>query len=119
MNPLPSVPDMRGSWLGRLLLERGIGFSCLLIFLNAWNQFRPLLGERGLLPVRNFIQRVPFSEAPSLFHWFAQDHAFAIAAAGGIVFFAAGSDRRGVADTVGAALTGLSIYCISQRFCDV
>ena len=119
MNPLLSVPDMRGSWLGRLLLERGIGFSCLLIFLNAWNQFRPLLGERGLLPVRNFIQRVPFSEAPSLFHWFAQDHAFAIAAAGGIVFFAAGSDRRGVADTVGAALTGLSIYCISQRFCDV
>ena len=40
---------MRGSWLGRLLLERGIGFICLLIFLNAWNQFRPLLGERGLL----------------------------------------------------------------------
>jgi hypothetical protein len=38
-------------------------------FLNVVNQFRPLLGERGLLPVPDYLKRVSFGEAPSLFHW--------------------------------------------------
>jgi hypothetical protein len=102
-----------------LLLEREIGFICLLIFLNAWNQFRPLLGERGLLPVRDFIQRVTFSEALSLFYRFPQERAFAIAAASGIVLVVVVLTGVASRTTVGAAPTGLSIYCISPRFCDV
>jgi len=37
-------------------------------FLVTANQFRPLLGERGLLPAPRFLAAVPFRRAPSLFH---------------------------------------------------
>ena len=57
--------DGRGYWLTRLLLEGGIGVICLVAFLVALNQFRPLLGARGLLPVRLFVKQVPFRESPS------------------------------------------------------
>ncbi len=64
---------MLQTWLGelaltRVLLQRGLGAIYLLAFLNALNQFKPLLGERGLLPVPAFLARVSFREAPSLFH---------------------------------------------------
>jgi hypothetical protein len=85
VNLLGNAKDVRGSWLARLLLERGIACICLLAFWNAWNQYCPLLGEHGLLPVRNFIQRYPFGEAPSLFYWFPRDSAFQIAAAAGML----------------------------------
>ena len=54
--------------LARLLLQRGLAAVYLVAFLVARNQFRPLLGERGLLPVTAFLRAVPFARAPSLFH---------------------------------------------------
>jgi len=54
--------------LARLLLQRGLGALYLLAFAGALGQFRPLLGERGLLPVPAFLERVRFWDAPSLFH---------------------------------------------------
>ena len=74
------VLDTKGYWLTRLLLERGIGVICLVAFLVALNQFRPLLGERGLQPVPLFVKRVPFRESPSLFYLFPRDAAFTTAA---------------------------------------
>ncbi len=68
--------DVRGYWLTRLLLERGIGIICLVAFLVALNQFKPLLGERGLLPVPLFVRQIPFRETPSLFYWWPKDAAF-------------------------------------------
>ncbi len=67
-------------WLPRLLFQRGLGLVYLIAFLVALNQFRPLLGEHGLLPVPLFVQRVAFREAPSLFFLFPNDRAFAAAA---------------------------------------
>ena len=64
---LMNVDDPRGLWLARLLLERGIGLICLIAFIVALNQFKPLLGERGLLPVPLFVKQVSFRETPSLF----------------------------------------------------
>ena len=55
-------------WLARLVLERGIGAIYFVAFLVALNQFTPLLGERGLLPVPRFLEYVPFRASPSLFH---------------------------------------------------
>ena len=72
--------DARGYWLTRLLLDRGIALICLVAFLVALNQFKPLLGERGLLPVSLFVKQVPFSESPSLFYLFPRDIAFTLAA---------------------------------------
>ncbi len=77
--------DAKDSWLSRLLLERGIAAICLVAFINALNQFKPLLGERGLTPVQLFIKRVPFSQSPSLFYLFPRDWAFTLAAWIGIL----------------------------------
>jgi Lipase maturation factor len=79
------MEDVRGYWLTRLLLERGIGIICLIAFLVALNQFRPLLGERGVLPVPIFVKQVPFRASPSLFYWFPRDAAFTAASWIGIV----------------------------------
>ncbi len=79
------MEDTRGYWLTRMLLERSIGIICLIAFLVALNQFKPLLGERGLLPVPLFIRQVPFRESPSLFYWCARDWAFTTAAWLGVV----------------------------------
>jgi len=47
-------------------------------YLVAINQFRPLLGKEGLLPVPRFLERVSFKRAPSIFHWHYSDQFFAI-----------------------------------------
>ena len=67
-------------WAPRFLFQRGLGFIYLIAFLIAINQFRPLLGEHGLLPVPLFVKQVPFRASPSLFYFFTNDRAFAIAA---------------------------------------
>ncbi len=41
----------------------------LVAFISALNQFRPLLGERGLQPVPAFLKRASFWQAPSIFHF--------------------------------------------------
>lgn len=58
-----------GYGLSRLVLQRALACVYLVAFLSAAFQFRALLGDRGLLPVRAFVRRVPFRAAPGLFHW--------------------------------------------------
>src|SRR6266536_3050000 len=72
-------------WLTRLVIERMLGLIYFAAFLVAANQFRPLLGERGLLPVPLFLSRVRFIEAPSLFHVRYSDPLLMVVAWGGIV----------------------------------
>lgn len=55
--------------LARLLLQRGMAVLYLLAFFSVKLQCKPLIGERGLLPVPSFLERVGFRDAPSLFHW--------------------------------------------------
>ena len=56
-------------WVARLLLQRGMAAIYCLAFLTVVRQFKPLLGERGLLPAPAFLEGVSFRQAPSLFHW--------------------------------------------------
>lgn len=72
-------------WLTRTVFQRGLGLIYLIAFLNAVNQFKPLLGERGLLPVPAWVKLVPFRESPSLFYLFPKDAAFTAAAWVGVV----------------------------------
>ena len=60
-----AAPDY---WLTRFVFERAIGAIYLVAFLATVNQFRPLLGERGLLPAPDFIGAIPFRASPTLFH---------------------------------------------------
>ncbi len=55
--------------VARVMVQRGVAFTYLIAFLNVRAQFRPLLGEHGLLPVPRFLDRVTFRQAPSLFQW--------------------------------------------------
>lgn len=81
--------------LTRACLQRGLALLFLIAFLNALNQFKPLLGERGLLPVPQFVKETPFRSSPSLFFFMPSDLAFTVAAWIGLVLSC-------------AALTGLS-----------
>jgi hypothetical protein len=69
-----------GDWYARFLFERMLAAMYLVGFAAAANQFVPLLGERGLLPVSRFTQVVPFRASPSLFFLSPTDTAFRIAA---------------------------------------
>jgi hypothetical protein len=64
-------------WLGRLLLERGAAAVYLIAFIAAALQFRPLIGEHGMLPVPRFLAGQPFWRTPSVFHLRYSDRLFA------------------------------------------
>lgn len=55
--------------IAREILQRGFAVLFLIAFVNAWNQFPPLLGEHGLLPAPRFIALTTARQAPSLFRW--------------------------------------------------
>ncbi|WP_149823908.1 lipase maturation factor family protein [Streptomyces tailanensis] len=69
-----TAPDY---WLSRLLFQRALAVIYLVAFLGAALQFRALLGERGMLPIPRFVERVPFRHSPSVFHFHYSDRFFA------------------------------------------
>jgi hypothetical protein len=66
-----------GDWLGRLVFQRALALIDLVAFLVAANQFRPLLGEHGMLPIQRYVARVPWKRAPSIFQAHYSDRFFA------------------------------------------
>ena len=71
-------------WLTRALFQRSMGLLYLVAFLAALHQFCPLLGERGLLPVPQFLKYAKFSQAPSLFFLHYSDRFLRAVACAGI-----------------------------------
>ncbi|WP_436345884.1 lipase maturation factor family protein [Natronorubrum sp. FCH18a] len=71
-------------WLVRFLFQRGLALLFLLAFLVAANQFRPLAGEDGLLPLEWYAEGASFRERPSLFYVVPTDRAIGIAAWTGV-----------------------------------
>src|SRR6056297_3028397 len=71
-------------WLSRFIIQRGLGLTYLLAFILALNQFRPLSGENGLLPISQFLNRISFKRSPSIFHWHYSDRFFSWIAGTGI-----------------------------------
>ena len=55
-------------WLARFIILHGLGIMYLLAFLGVLHQFKPLLGEKGLLPVPKFLKLTNFGQTPSIFH---------------------------------------------------
>ncbi|MFD7020120.1 lipase maturation factor family protein [Streptomyces sp. NPDC059928] len=85
-------------WLSRLVFQRSLAAVYLVAFVAAALQFRALIGERGMLPVPAFVQRVPFRSAPSVFHLRYSDRFFAACAWSGALLSAA--VLAGAADAV-------------------
>ena len=75
-------------WLTRLAFQRALAVVFLIAFLNAANQFKPLLGERGLLPVPLYVKDTTFAASPSLFVFFPKDRVFTTAAWTGVALSA-------------------------------
>jgi hypothetical protein len=75
----------QNAWLSRLLIERSLGAIYLLAFVVARNQFRPLLGDKGLLPVARYLRVASFKHAPSLFQLGYSDRFFGVFAWTGIL----------------------------------
>jgi hypothetical protein len=111
-------------WLSRWVFERGLALTYLVAFAVVINQFRPLLGEHGLLPAPRFVAAVPFKRSPSLFHWRYSDRLLAIVGWTGVVVAAAllleVPQRAGapLAMASWALLWGLylSVVNVGQRF---
>lgn len=111
-------------WLVRLLFQRGLAAIYLIAFVVVLRQFRPLLGERGLLPVPAFLARRPGAARPSLFSWRYSDRILgAVGWAGVLLSIAAllGWTERGpLWVSLGAWLTlwflYLSIVNVGQQF---
>jgi hypothetical protein len=76
-------------WLARLVFQRALAAIYFIAFLVALHQFRPLLGERGLLPVPHFTSQIRFMDAPSIFHWRYSDRMLAVVAWTGLILAAA------------------------------
>ncbi|AWN30971.1 MULTISPECIES: lipase maturation factor family protein [unclassified Streptomyces] len=87
-----------GYWLGRLVFQRLLAVLYVVAFLAAVRQFRALIGARGMLPVPDYVARVPFRAAPSVFHWHYSDRFFALWSWGGVLLAAAVA--AGAADAV-------------------
>ena len=75
-------------WLARIAFQRALGAIYFVAFLVALRQFRPLLGERGLLPVPVFVSQFRFLDSPSIFHWRYSDRMLAVVAWAGLVLSA-------------------------------
>jgi hypothetical protein len=70
--------------LVRLLLQRSFAALYLVAFIVVLRQFKPLLGEHGLLPVPQFLKSVTFRDAPSLFFWHYSDRFLTVIAWAGV-----------------------------------
>jgi hypothetical protein len=81
-----AAPDM---WLARFVVTRGLALVYICAFLNVAEQFRPLLGEHGLMPVPRLVRRASFRQAPSLFHLHYSDRLLGVVAWSGVALAAA------------------------------
>jgi hypothetical protein len=107
---------VRTYWYSRFVFERALALVYVAAFLNAANQFVPLVGARGLLPVTRFVQSVPFSASPSLFYAVPKDTVFRGAAFLGIaltVLLLAGLPQRWGSIPAGAVWATLWVLYLS------
>lgn len=72
-------------WFSRFLIQRALALVYLLAFINVLNQFRPLVGENGLLPVSRILDNRTFKKSPSLFYWHYSDKFLFVVAWTGII----------------------------------
>ncbi|MGW0775368.1 lipase maturation factor family protein [Streptomyces sp. NPDC002835] len=76
-------------WLSRLVFQRALAAVYLVAFLSAALQFKALIGERGMLPVPDYLHRTDRRSAPTLFRLHYSDRFFALVAWTGCLLSAA------------------------------
>ncbi|CAM2885248.1 lipase maturation factor family protein [Prescottella defluvii] len=76
--------DADGYWLSRLLFKEALAAIYLAAFLVATHQFKPLIGDHGMLPARRFLDATRWQRAPSIFQVRYSDRLFAAVAWTGV-----------------------------------
>ena len=74
--------------IARQVLQRGVAALAFVAFLSTLNQFRPLLGEGGLLPVPELLRIARRLRGPTLFRWGYTDRRLVAIAVTGMVLAA-------------------------------
>ncbi|HEU0183231.1 MAG TPA: lipase maturation factor family protein [Agromyces mariniharenae] len=74
--------------IARQVLQRGVAALAFVAFLSTLNQFRPLLGEGGLLPVPELLRIARRLRGPTLFRWGYTDRRLVAVAVAGMVLAA-------------------------------
>lgn len=92
-------------WLTRFCFQRFLGLVYGIGFLIAIYQFRPLLGEHGLLPAKLFVKRIDFWSSPSLFWFNPSDRMTSAAAWAGLLLSIAAF--TGLSEKFGILVSGL------------
>lgn len=77
--------DARDYEIAREILQRGVAALAVVAFWSTLNQFRPLLGEHGLLPVPELMRLVGRLRGPSVFRWGYSDRRLVAVAVTGLV----------------------------------
>ncbi|GAA2346071.1 lipase maturation factor family protein [Saccharopolyspora halophila] len=77
-----SAPDY---WSARLVVSHLLALGYLIGFVCFLRQFRGLLGSRGMTPIADHVERVPFKRSPSLFHLRSSDRWLTAAGWTGVV----------------------------------
>ncbi|WP_457967629.1 lipase maturation factor family protein [Arthrobacter sp. D1-29] len=72
----------------RQVLQRGVAALYFVAFLSSLNQFPALLGERGLVPVPDYLERFGTRGRPTLFRWRYSDRLLRTVCATGLVISA-------------------------------
>ena len=120
LHQMTSLWNAENYWLTRTVFQRGLGLIYLIAFLNAANEFKPLLGVHGLLPVQKWIQQATIRESPSIFFLTATDGAFTLAAWAGVALSClvlSGLSERGA--TWISALVWALLYLLYLSFVNV
>ena len=107
-------------WFVRLLLQRAMAAVYLVAFIVVLRQFKPLLGERGLLPVPAFVERIRFRDSPSLFCWRYSDRLLDVVAWTGLLLSAVslfGLPEQGPVWL--SAATWLALWCLYLSLANV
>src|SRR6185437_16091914 len=115
------VGDM---WITRLCLQRGMAAIYLIAFTAVVHQFKPPLGENGLMPVPAFLRYVTFRKAPGIFCWHYSDRLLDVVAWTGVLISGCGVFGLTEAGTVWVSVCAwlllwvlyLSIVNVGQSF---
>ncbi|PJJ72874.1 lipase maturation factor [Diaminobutyricimonas aerilata] len=86
--PISHWFDAHDYEFARLVLQRGVAAVYVVAFLSTAAQFRPLLGERGLLPVPELLERARHLRGPTLFRWRYSDRMLLVVAWTGVAIAA-------------------------------
>jgi hypothetical protein len=103
-----------GYQLIQFLLLKGIALTYLIAFSVALRQYCGLVGEKGVLPLQDFVEQRSFWKSASIFHVFPSDRAIQVSAWTGIILSV--SVLFGLPSSISPVFSSLSLFVLWLLF---